>query len=253
MKPLPLTSDLEFLRRLSIERHGTDSHSGRNPRVSEGARSHAPRARHRRLLASPSWADNWVSYWQDVLAEIRAILKPDLNNTGPIPLVAASVRSRTTFQRPASPPSCSADGWQLRAGRAGCLRAGHAQRLAHGGKGRYYRGSIPRAEARVRALSRCPRSILISRRTCSASARMLNGKAAQLPVTSTVPLVPGRRVPAVKISLKPGESIDPEWPFQNLIDHAESGALPGSSSKPSRHVLAALVVAPETAASRRSS
>src|SRR5207245_2509668 len=36
-----------------------------------------------RLVASPAWADNWVSYWQDVLAENPGILKPDLNNTGP--------------------------------------------------------------------------------------------------------------------------------------------------------------------------
>src|SRR6185369_14006664 len=36
-----------------------------------------------RLLASPSWADHWVSYWQDVLAENPGILKPTLNNTGP--------------------------------------------------------------------------------------------------------------------------------------------------------------------------
>ena len=60
-----------------------------------------------------------------------------------------------------------------------------------------------------------------------------------------MPIVPGRRIPAVKISLKPGESIDGAWPFQDLIDHAESGALPGKSSQPSRHVLAAMVVAPE--------
>jgi hypothetical protein len=76
-------------------------------------------------------------------------------------------------------------------------------------------------------------------------AAMMNGKPLKLPATSTVPLVPGGRIPAVKISLKSGESIAPEWPFKDLIDHADSGPLPGSASQPSRHALAALVVSPD--------
>ncbi len=36
-----------------------------------------------RLLRDPRWADNWVGYWQDALAENPNLLKPMLNNTGP--------------------------------------------------------------------------------------------------------------------------------------------------------------------------
>ena len=36
-----------------------------------------------RLLRDDRWADNWVGYWQDVLAENPNLLKPTLNNTGP--------------------------------------------------------------------------------------------------------------------------------------------------------------------------
>jgi mono/diheme cytochrome c family protein len=36
-----------------------------------------------RLLSDDRWADNWVGYWQDVLAENPNLLKPTLNNTGP--------------------------------------------------------------------------------------------------------------------------------------------------------------------------
>ena len=81
--PTPLTSDLEFLRRVSIDA------TGLIPTADEiRAYLADPAAKRRahaidRLLASPSWADNWVSYWQDVLAENPGILKPDLNNTGP--------------------------------------------------------------------------------------------------------------------------------------------------------------------------
>lgn len=35
------------------------------------------------LLKHPGWADNWVGYWQDVLAENPNIVNPTLNNTGP--------------------------------------------------------------------------------------------------------------------------------------------------------------------------
>ena len=35
------------------------------------------------LLQQPGWADNWVGYWQDVLAENPNIVNPTLNNTGP--------------------------------------------------------------------------------------------------------------------------------------------------------------------------
>ena len=35
------------------------------------------------MLSSRDWADHWVPYWQDVLAENPGILKPKLNNTGP--------------------------------------------------------------------------------------------------------------------------------------------------------------------------
>jgi hypothetical protein len=81
--PRPLTADLEFLRRLSLDT------TGLIPTADE-IRTYlaAPAAKRRsqaidRLLDNPDWADNWVSYWQDVLAENPGILKPDLNNTGP--------------------------------------------------------------------------------------------------------------------------------------------------------------------------
>jgi hypothetical protein len=79
----PLTSDVEFLRRLSLDTIGLIP-----SREEIQAFLSAPAAKRRaqaidRLLAHPDWADNWVSYWQDVLAENPGILKPDLNNTGP--------------------------------------------------------------------------------------------------------------------------------------------------------------------------
>ena len=44
-------------------------------------------------------------------------------------------------------------------------------------------------------------------------AAMLDRKPQTLPKTSTVPLSRRRRKPLIKISLKPGDKIEPAWPF----------------------------------------
>src|SRR6185436_1826320 len=39
--------------------------------------------------------------------------------------------------------------------------------------------------------------------------------------------------------------IEPEWPFKDLIAHADTGWMPASGSVPSRHALAAMIISPE--------
>jgi Protein of unknown function (DUF1553)/Protein of unknown function (DUF1549) len=241
--PLPSTSDLEFLRRVSIDATGViPTNDEIRAYLADPPTVRRSRAIDR-LLASPSWADNWVSYWQDVLAENPGILKPDLNNTGPfrwwlhqsftdnlpIDRMAAEIiemDGSAVLGAPAafakatlndSPMAAKADiiAQAFLAQKLGCARCHDAPFHPFKQKDLFSLGA------------------------------MLEGKPLKLPVTSTVPLVPGARVPAVKISLKPGESIEPDWPFRDLIDHAKVGSLPGSSSKPSRYALASLVVAPE--------
>ena len=82
-KAAPLVDDYAFLRRLTLDT------IGRVPTPDElkqflAGNSAARRAQAvDRFLQHPGWADHWVSYWQDVLAENPGILKPMLNNTGP--------------------------------------------------------------------------------------------------------------------------------------------------------------------------
>ncbi|MCZ6795138.1 MAG: DUF1553 domain-containing protein, partial [Planctomycetota bacterium] len=81
--PTPMTRDWEFLRRLSLDVRGVIPTS---EEVEAFQRDSAPGRRRRwidRFLDDPRWADHWVAYWQDVLAENPGILKPKLNNTGP--------------------------------------------------------------------------------------------------------------------------------------------------------------------------
>ena len=245
--PTHLTTDLEFLRRVSLDTTGliptpaeiraflADPPADRRARAIE------------RLLTSDSWADSWVSYWQDVLAENPGILKPDLNNTGPFRWwLHQSFTDNLPIDRMAA-ELIEMDG-----------------SLVQGAPAAFAQATLNDAPMAAKAdiiaqaflgqklgCARCHDAPFhpFQQKDLFSLAAMMNGKPLKLPVTSTVPLVPGARVPAVKISLKPGESIAPEWPFKDLIDHAESGALPGSSSgsgaQPSRHALAALVVSPE--------
>src|SRR5262249_43173298 len=75
------------------------------------------------------------------------------------------------------------------------------------------------------------------------AAAMLARAPLTLPKASTVPLLPGARKPRVQISLKPGDKIEPHWPFGSLarVD------LPGgilTNPDDSREQLAAILTAP---------
>ncbi len=79
----PLTDDLAFLRRVTLDLVGTV------PTVAEiraFAADRRPDRRSRaidRLLTDRRWADPWVAYWQDLLGENPNLVNSTLNNTGP--------------------------------------------------------------------------------------------------------------------------------------------------------------------------
>lgn len=81
--PMPLTDDWEFLRRISLDVLGIPPDE---TMIRTFANDRFPGKRLRlvdRMLEDPRWADHWMGYWQDVLAENPTIVNPTLNNTGP--------------------------------------------------------------------------------------------------------------------------------------------------------------------------
>ena len=82
-EPAPLADDLVFLRRVTLDTVGVP------PTEAEISTffNDGPKTRHvnaiDRLLADERWADHWMGYWLDVLAENPNIINPTLNNTGP--------------------------------------------------------------------------------------------------------------------------------------------------------------------------
>ena len=81
--PAALTDDHAFVRRVYLDALGV------TPTKDQVAAFLADQRADKRarliddLLQQPGWADNWVGYWQDVLAENPNIVNPTLNNTGP--------------------------------------------------------------------------------------------------------------------------------------------------------------------------
>ncbi|MCB1228471.1 MAG: DUF1549 domain-containing protein, partial [Verrucomicrobiales bacterium] len=79
----PLTDDLTFLRRVTLDTVGLLPTVGEIQAFladeSGKRREHAVD----RLLEDARWADHWMGYWQDVLAENPNMLTGSLNNSGP--------------------------------------------------------------------------------------------------------------------------------------------------------------------------
>ena len=83
LKPFDQVDDWTFLRRVSLDVVGVPPTP---QQIKFFFADSSPTRRSKfidRILAKDGWADHWVGYWQDVLAENPNILKPSLNNTGP--------------------------------------------------------------------------------------------------------------------------------------------------------------------------
>jgi len=79
----PISADWEFLRRVSLDVLGVPPSAELVRKFLADPRESKRREVIDRLLADSRWADHWVGYWQDVLAENPSIVNPTLNNTGP--------------------------------------------------------------------------------------------------------------------------------------------------------------------------
>jgi hypothetical protein len=99
-RPKARIDDASFFRRLSL------TVRGRIPTLSEVEQFLKDDRVDKRTrvieqwLASPEWADSWVGYWQDVLAENPSVVFPTLNNSGAFrQWLYKSFRDNTAFDR----------------------------------------------------------------------------------------------------------------------------------------------------------
>lgn len=241
VKPAPLTNDLAFLRRITLDTVGTvptlkeiqeylhDDSDNRREKAIE------------RLLNDDRWADHWVSYWQDALAENPGILKPMLNNTGPFRWwIYEALIDNVPMDRFAT-DAILMEGSTFGGGPAGFSMA--------------TQNDVPMA-ARAHvvaktflglemACARChdaPHHPFLQEQTFQLAA-MLAKKPLKVPSTSSVKVTERNRRPLIDITLKPGAVVKPHWPFTTLTKlQFEPGVLRDKSN--SREQLAALITSP---------
>jgi hypothetical protein len=214
-KPTVLTDDRAFLRRVTLDTIGI------LPTPDEIAAFRADRdpARRRRvidrLLADDRWADNWVGYWQDVLAENPGILKPELNNTGPFRWwIYESFLDNKPLDRFAT-ELITMEGSLYYGGPAGFAMASQNDApLAE--KAHIVAKAFLGLEMKCARCHDAPYHPFAQKDLFSLAA-MLDNRPIKLPKSSTVPIGAGGRKSLITVSLKPGESIGPAWPLAKLV------------------------------------
>ena len=245
VQPAPLVDDLAFLRRLALDSVGVPPTPAQiEAFLKDSGTPQQRRARAiDRFLAQPGWADNWVGYWQDVLAENPAILKPTLNNTGPFRWwIHESFSDNKPMDRFAT---------ELIAMEGSVYGGGPA------GFGLATQNDVPMADraqivssaflAMNLACARCHDAPYheFKQKDLFSLAAMLKQGPQEVPASSSIPananIKVGRRV---KVTLKPGEKVEPSFPFAALV-HGESNSGLARDAKNSREQLAAWITSPE--------
>ena len=244
--PAENVDDLMFLRRLSLDVIGTIPSREQIAEYLADADSVRRSNAIERFLAHPGWADHWVSYWQDVLAENPNIINPSLNNTGPFRFwIYESFLENKPFDRFVTE----------------LVRMEGSQKYgAPGGFELATENDVPMAakahilgQAFLGVQMQCARchdapNHDVRQRDLFSLAAMLKRKAEQVPKTSSINLPPAELSEmAVQVTLKPGEAVEPVWPFPTFVDATLLETDPLSSSKDPREQLAALLTSPRNA------
>ena len=240
-----LTDDLTFLRRISLDTIGVP------PTLNEiqtFLSDSSPDKRSRaidRLLADPRWADKWMGYFQDILAENPNILNPTLNNTGPF---RWWLYESLLDEKPLDLMVTE------------LIRMEGSERLGGtAGFGVASQNDVPMA-ARALVVSSAFLGVEMKCARCHDSpshtslqkdlfqlGALLNQKPLSVPGTSSVDLEhlsKGGRKPLIEVTLPPGSIVEPAWPFDKLLDPQLARQI-AQSPTDTRDLLAALITAPQ--------
>ena len=213
----PLVDDHTFLRRIFIDTVGVP------PTLAEAKRFLADDSAGRRerlidqLLQDRRWADNWVGYWQDVLAENPNLLKPKLNNTGPFRwwIHEALVDNKPIDRFATELILMRGSTWG--GGSAGFAIASENDvpmaAKAHVVASAFLGVNMKCARCHDAPYHRWKQSDLFH------LAAMLDRQQIKLPSTSTVPAAffeKQQRAPLIEATLRPGSVLAAEWPFETI-------------------------------------
>ncbi|TLD69527.1 DUF1553 domain-containing protein [Phragmitibacter flavus] len=239
------TSDLHFLRRITLDTIGIP------PTLKEIEAFLADTSKDKRaatidrLLADPRWADRWMGYWQDVLAENPNILNPTLNNTGPFRFfLHESLSDDKPFDLFVT-ELLRMRGSNRFGGPAGFGIASQND-VPMAAKGTIVSTAFLGIEMKC---ARCHDSPAheSSQQDLFELGAMMQKASLDVPTTSSVPidkLHEGGRKPLIQVTLNPGTKVDPAWPFEDLIPAALADTL-AETPTDTRDRLATLITAPQ--------
>ncbi|HVX64187.1 MAG TPA: DUF1553 domain-containing protein [Pirellulales bacterium] len=215
-QPGPLCDDSAFLRRVSLDVIGTIP----TPEQIEQFASERDLPDRRallieRLLADPGWADNWVGYWQDLLAENPNLINPTLSNTGPFRWwIHESFLDNKPFDRFAT-ELVMMEGSKYFGGPAG-FELSTQDDAPMAVKARIVSQAFLGVEMKCARCHDDPYHEYLQQDLFSVAA-MLRRSPQEVPVTSTIPGGDEAvKSLLVEVTLKPGQKIAPEWPFAEL-------------------------------------
>ncbi|MFT5468287.1 MAG: hypothetical protein ACI8UO_003396 [Verrucomicrobiales bacterium] len=241
----PLASDLAFLRRVSLDTIGIP------PTEAEIAAFLAADAKTRRaeviqqLLDDPRWADHWMGYWQDVLAENPNMINPTLNNTGPF---RWWIQESLLDNKPLDlfvTELIRMEGSERFGGPRGFGTASQND-VPMAAKGIIVTSAFLGVEMKCARCHDAPGHEWMQEDLFQVAA-MLNQNSLKVPTTSSVPmdkLHARARKPLIEVTLKPGSVVQPGWPFEQFCDEATAATLVDRTGD-SRDKLAALITAPQ--------
>jgi hypothetical protein len=244
VEPAPLANDETFLRRVTIDVLGVPPTPEQMARFAED-RSADRRARYiDSLLADPSWADNWVGYWQDTLAENPSILKPTLNNTGPFRYwIWESFRDNKPMDRFATELVMMEGSSHF--GGPGGFEIATQNDSPMAAKAHVLGQAFLAVQMQCARCHDAPFHDVLQRDLFSMAA-MLGRAPITVPKTSSINVSPERLAKmSVKVTLKPGERVLPQWPFDEEVTPALPPELGVAAPNDTRSVMAAYLTGPQ--------
>ncbi len=243
-KPTPLADELVFLRRLALDTVGVPPTEAEIKTFLAGPETSRKSEAIDRYLADPRWADNWMGYWQDVLAENPNIINPTLNNTGPF---RWWIHESLVDNKPLDlfvTELIRMEGSERFGGPRGFGTASNND-VPMAAKGIIVSSAFLGVQMKCARCHDAPGHEWMQQDLFELAA-MLGEKPVTLPLTSSVPmdkLHERARKPLIKVTLKPGTTVEAAWPFDAFVDKAQVTPLI-EDPKSQRDQLAAFITAP---------
>lgn len=243
-EPTALADDLAFLRRVTLDTVGvTPTEAELDVFLTDSPETRRIKAIDR-LLDDQRWADHWMGYWLDVLAENPNIINPTLNNTGPF---RWWLYESLLDNKPADlfvTELIRMEGSERFGGPAGFGTASQND-LPMAAKGIVVSSAFLGVEMKCARCHDAPAHVSLQSDLLQLAA-LLKQDSIKLPESSSVPddrLHQTGRKPLIQVTLKPGAVVKPAWPFARYCDESVADAL-AEHPENSRDRLAALITAP---------